>query len=215
MPSSFDGLRAMRAQYSTDSQGHDPKSNVDRYVVSNTNLVVLGAYSPTKDPLRVLAIDQTIGNSGWVYTIDGADGLTIVDSGTVKTEADRQSGWKSTLDRALLAAEAIESMLDDHMPFDIVVFEAPVAKGFRTESSAIMAYAIRHVVENHFGQLTAMISPQTGKRILTGYSNAKKPLVKQALAEQPWILGTVHNEHERDALVLDIAYRAALVKGSK
>ena len=90
----------------------------------------------------VLAFDQSISNTGWVLMV--AEHPFVIERGTLRTSPGEVVGHEGTLLRAVELEEEIDHLVwTQKVPGLIIAHEAPAVAGWRTDSSLLVALAIR------------------------------------------------------------------------
>jgi Holliday junction resolvasome RuvABC endonuclease subunit len=155
----------------------------------------------------VLAFDQTIRHTGWCVVRADERSLVVLQRGMLQTKPiPDKKGWEDTIPSAVEMHEQIHGVIVLHSEVSIVLHEAPPAKGFRIESSAMAALDI-HLVCKKLQLPVEMIHRQRISNRLTGNGNAKKAVVAAALRSRTWITGVpLRNEHEYDAMAVAVGY---------
>lgn len=134
----------------------------------------------------ILAIDQSIANSGWVYVvsayIEGEWGFDIRGAGNIRTEGDA-TGHEDTLRRVVTVYEQYVALIQAFTPSLIVHELPPVGSHMaRPESSLCSASALRIARCNHAPDTPIrMVAAQRAKKVITGNGNAKKAQVRDDL----------------------------------
>ena len=159
---------------------------------------------------EVIAFDQSIANTGYVYLVSGKEGVRVEMCGSLAVPPD---GYPKGHEGTLLRADTLAALADRilrRLPVTTVVHETPpVATGrmARPESSLVSATAIRQVARHH-GHPVVMVSNQHSKKVLVDNGNATKAEWHQAIERLPWT-HTGHrptNEGQRDAMCLALTY---------
>ena len=152
----------------------------------------------------VLAFDQSLSRTGWALM----DCLHpyVHDRGLLTTSP----GDETSIEGSLVRATALEEEIDHLVwrldaPGLMIAHEAPAVAGWRTDSSLLVALAIRIIARRRKLPLH-MVYAQHAKRRMTGNANADKPEVKVALEEMwPHLKGTrPWNNDIRDAVLIGI-----------
>jgi Holliday junction resolvasome RuvABC endonuclease subunit len=129
-------------------------------------------------PGRILAVDQSISNTGWAL-IERTGGISA--TGNIKTEQGPVKGHEDTLTRGTEVFSRYLTLISSLKP-DLIVHETPPVGGkmMRPESSLVSAAALRHAALVHQVPIR-MIGAQKAKKRWTGNGNAEKALVKEAI----------------------------------
>lgn len=160
--------------------------------------------------MRVLALDQTLTNTGWVLLEVGYDGnVVVLRKGTIKCQSSFKS-HEGSYDKAEqlryqlgLLAERIEPLTTHDF---VVVFERPAVRGFRLESSLMAGREIVGIAEAQQWNWH-MVSNLTMKKFLgIKLKGAKKSDVKDKLMAFDDVSSREWNEHMRDAYALGLTY---------
>lgn len=160
--------------------------------------------------LRVLAIDQSLVNSGWVL-IDTGFGRPphVLDYGTIHTRPqDGLRGYADSFARGDQLFGAFRALLMHTTP-EFVVTEMPAMQGKvasrNREAPLVATVAIRSAALSlgYRGRL-GMMQAQHVKKWLTGSGNALKPVVRTQVQSVIAFEGRI-NEHVADAAALVIA----------
>lgn len=157
---------------------------------------------------NVLAFDQSFSSTGWVHLRSDVNGVSIFGAGTFKTEQGALRGGEQDLERAGALYDWILEQIVERQP-EIVLYETP-PKGpgiHNPEVSLLCALAIR-LAARVCAYSVASVHAKTGKRMLTGNSNADKKTAHAVLMNLDWIEGLdiVKNEGQRDALMVALAH---------
>lgn len=159
----------------------------------------------------VIAFDQSIANTGWVYLVSDHKGVTVIGCGSLAVPpAGYPKGHEGTLLRADHLGFLVDDVFRSRMAPEMVVHETPpiaTGKMSRPESSLVAAAVIRQVAQRHDYKIS-MVSNQHSKKVLVGNGNADKKQWHKALDRLPWShLGQKPtNEGQRDALCLGLTY---------
>lgn len=159
---------------------------------------------------EVIAFDQSIANTGWVYLMSGREGVEVRDCGSLAVPPDGfPKGHEGTLLRADVLASFADAVLR-RLPVTTVVHETPpVATGkmARPESSLVSAAVIRQVALRQ-GHPVVMVSNQHSKKVIARDGNADKKKWHAAMERLPWHHHGKRptNEGQRDAMCLALTY---------
>lgn len=154
-------------------------------------------------PGTVLAVDQTLGASGWGYI--EPDG-TVAATGTVRGHTDL-TGHAGTLEKGTVQFVQFLDLLDAYLPSLVVHETPPVSKPgnkmMRPESSLVAANALRNAAV-YLGVPVTMVGSQKAKHRFTGKRDADKKEVRAALeALDPTLVGRKPmNEHIADGIAI-------------
>jgi Holliday junction resolvasome RuvABC endonuclease subunit len=128
----------------------------------------------------ILAVDQSIANSGWAYVWSDRDTFRVEAGGNLKTDPI-DKGHEDTLQRAVECFRQYMRLLGEYRP-DVIVHELPPVGNHmaRPESSLVSATALRTAA--HAREIPIkMVGAQHAKKVITGNGNAKKYDVKTCL----------------------------------
>lgn len=131
---------------------------------------------------RILALDQSIANTGWAVIEQGG---RVSAQGNLKTEPTTTAKSRShedLLQRASILFNEFVLLMQEVAP-DLVVHEMPPAGGRMRgggESSLVTANAVRNAA-TALAIPVRMESAQRAKKRWTGNGNAEKKMVKEAL----------------------------------
>lgn len=157
---------------------------------------------------RLLAVDQTCSNVGWVFLDSRGGVVTVEETGMVKTQerVPMLKGNADLLSRGSEVFTALGAVLARLKPHR-VVHEAPgVGGGLRNpESSLVASMALRCACVGADIPVS-MVANQPVKFWATGIRGATKPQIKQAMLR---LLPAVAdhkplNEHVYDALAVGL-----------
>lgn len=126
---------------------------------------------------RILAVDQSLANSGWAMIEMGV----VTWTGNIKTDP-MSVGHEDTLLRGERVYAEYQLLLRK-FEIDLIVHETPPVSGarmMRPESSLVSAVALR-IAGSLAGIPVEMVGAQRAKKRWTGNGNAKKPEVREAL----------------------------------
>ena len=170
---------------------------------------------------RVLAFDQTLGNTG-ISLIEVLEGKPAVcDTWHIKRPADGLTGFQATFSRAEYLRHRLGEILTwsiDLESLDFVVYEMPAVMGYRTESSLLAAYVLQTLATDLMIETPmVMVSNQHAKKVVLGNARIGKkevrPLIENLIEipklNHPW------NEHVADATMLGLAHLHDLTEGGK
>lgn len=162
---------------------------------------------------RILAFDQSLNNTGWVFLENDWNGLRISQRGTIRGQSD-EKGFLGNYQKSLGLMQMVTRIMVMHpLPPDMVIFEQPAVVGHRTDSALLAGQVIYlaavgtlrttpvRMVSNQ-AMKSALLAPgerlrgAEGKRAVGKVVEALIPV--DARAEGPW------NEHVRDAAALAI-----------
>jgi Holliday junction resolvasome RuvABC endonuclease subunit len=152
--------------------------------------------------MQVLAFDQALANTGWVFVdIGQVQQMGLLSWGTIRT-TPRDKGHQGNIERGVEVQRAVARQIDAWLPELVLYEQPPVARRgmARPESSLLAALAV-NVACNLANVEVLGISGQQAKRTLTGFTNADKGHIRLAIKER-WPSLKVTNEHERDAWAL-------------
>lgn len=151
---------------------------------------------------KIMAFDQTLANCGWVSVLINDGELWPIESGTIKGQW-LDAGMLEPVREAVVLREMASAFMVREFPSLILLELPPIRRpGMERESSLLGAVAVSMAAADH-GLTVVGVSAQKAKRELTGFANAKKPLVRQAVQERwPEYTKLLTNEHQRDAWVL-------------
>ncbi len=164
-------------------------------------------------PGHVLALDQSLTATGWVYLRVEGGNCFVANAGKFGGGFDDLTrGVEQDLQRGNLIYDKNQAGV---MASDLrYVHESPPhagnVKGGGT-SSLMAAQSVRNAASN-VGVGITMLGAQPAKRLICGNANARKPEAHAALKQHcfPWIFGVdlVTNEATRDALMLALLHLA-------
>jgi hypothetical protein len=200
-------------------------AGLDRWSATNPTSPIAKATKPTwAQPTRadladghVIAIDQSLANTGIVAMIHHESQLRVVGAESWKIDSDGAVGHEDSLRRAVLVAAMLGEFLDDYRgPEWVLRHELPIPlkpnpKIWRPESSLIAATAVRVIASERRIPVAEMMGAQTHKRITSGQANADKISHHAALEHLAAGLGVggwelVTNEAKRDAASIALAH---------
>lgn len=153
----------------------------------------------------VLAFDQSLGHTGWVYLqVDGGD-LEPLAAGSITTEVvGNVTITEDAYLRSMKVEQAVVSVFERHV--DLVVMELPPtgARQLKQVTSSLMAGYPIYATASRRGCPVEIIQGQKAKRRWTGNPSASKSMVREALVAQfPWVAKMRPlNEHTTDAVLL-------------
>jgi Holliday junction resolvasome RuvABC endonuclease subunit len=153
--------------------------------------------------LDILAFDQSLANTGWVYITRGR----VVDQGLIKTEErDDLRGIEADLVRSYDLGQPIGNLFARWSGEYTVlqpVLELPAVKGKgRITSSLLAAAAVVQMAHRQGVKRPHFVNAQRAKKLVTGNVNATKAEVKEAMAAMLPDLslpGRTFNQHISDA----------------
>lgn len=151
----------------------------------------------------ILAVDQSIANSGWAYIVSDTDSFVVQGTGNLKTYEMAKS-HEDTLRRAVVCYRQYRSLIESFDPVLVVHEMPPVGNHMaRPESSLVSAAALRMAAYD--AKVTIrMVGAQRAKKVITGNGNAAKSEVKEKLLKLVPDLTRLKpiNEHVIDAVAL-------------
>ena len=161
----------------------------------------------------ILALDVAFCNTGWaVVDAGGANPEPLVAAGCITTKPSRDKGPKGAADieRVAEIARGLEGVVDRYGPH-LIVGELPY--GSKDASAAVAAGICKGIL----GSLRVWavvpcvwVTPQAGKKALTGSASGSKAKVQDAVLEIWPEVGTlVGFEHICDALAGLVAARGS------
>jgi hypothetical protein len=169
--------------------------------------------------LPVLAFDQTLSQTGWVYLGVDEAGIQALARGTLRTTTTA-TGFLGTMDKAKQLDAALWAAEFDGegrgVPWSLVV-EMPAVGGRRTESSLMAAREIHRFCSVYFFMEPVFVSIQAARRTLGGpQARNDKKLGHEALGRlMPETLARDWNEHTRDAAILALGHLHDLKEGQR
>lgn len=96
-------------------------------------------------PLRVLAFDQTLSNTGWaVVGYDRKTGIEVIAGGIISPSKDARGSFWETYEKSIQLSIGVRKVFDEVADdVDFVCFETPpVGQAFRPESSLIAGQVV-------------------------------------------------------------------------
>lgn len=162
----------------------------------------------TAIPFRVLAVDQSLVNSGWVLVHFDNSGLArLLDFGTIHTRPIQGlKGFADSFARGENLYGAFRALLMTTEP-SLVIHEMPAIMGkslSRNREAAVVAcMALRCACSSLGHRYVGMVQAQHAKKVLTGLPNSSKGEVR--LAVERFFDISAMDEHCVDALGLIVA----------
>lgn len=158
---------------------------------------------------RILALDQTLTNTGWVVLEGGNGSLEVLMKGIIKCSSDLSS-HEASYDKAEQLMYHLAMLTDKIAPLTtedfVVVFERPAVRGFRIESALMAGREVVRMAEA-MGWRWEMVSNLTMKKFLgIKVKGAKKSDVKDKLMAHTDVSISGWNEHNRDACAIGLTY---------
>lgn len=156
----------------------------------------------------VLAFDQSFSSTGWVNLRMGSGLCDVISTGTYRTPVGLLRGGEQDLERAHALFDYTTGVIAHVFPSVVLYESPPKGHGVRhPEVSLLCALAIRLAAAG-LSIPTASVHAKTGKKMVTGNSNADKKVAHAALMSLGWIqgLGLVTNEGQRDAMLVGLAH---------
>lgn len=163
----------------------------------------------------ILAFDQTLGNTGWVWLQvwqDGTPEVAMTGTCTPPTVDKKVKGHELNLLRSVALQQEMLVLIDSMShALDIVLHETPPVgnRMARPESSLLAAHCIAYAC-NLRGVPRLSVGAQRAKSVVCGNGNAKKAEAHAALRKRYATsieeFDQVTNEHQRDALMLALVY---------
>lgn len=158
---------------------------------------------------RILALDQTLTNTGWVVLEGGNGAIEVLMKGTIKCSSELTS-HEASYDKAEQLMYHLAVLTDKIAPLTtenfVVVFERPAVRGFRTESSLMAGREVVRMAEA-MNWHWEMVSNLSMKKFLgIKIKGAKKSDVKDKLMIHTDVSSREWNEHTRDACGLGLTY---------
>lgn len=157
---------------------------------------------------HLLVFDQTLSSTGWVWVRSDIDGLKLIDHGTIKTAPLEKEGHMANLQRSpLVYSQVLDLAYRFDRVVDFLIHEMPPVgrPGMHRPESSLMAATVIHIVGSRLGIPVTAVSAQSAKRTLTGFANAPKNVVAEAIRDL-WPDMKLPNEHVRDAWALAWQY---------
>lgn len=152
--------------------------------------------------MKFISFDPSLANCGWV-SVGIYDGeIRPVHSGVIRSTWTDQ-GLLEPIFQTVGLTQLVGDVLGLVDPELVLVEMPPVRRpNMERESSLLACTAVAMAASEH-GLRVVGVSAQKAKRSLTGFANAKKPVVREAfLAKWPMHRASVTNEHTRDAWLL-------------
>lgn len=160
--------------------------------------------------VKVLCFDQTLNNCGWALLSTEFDGISVLNSGTIRPPAVGREvkGFESTFTKSIFLARDIRELLNKRFgQFDKVVLELPSVMGYRTESSLVAAVSICIKLDEMGYDFPTFVSRQSAGAALCGDRAASKTrsseVVNRLVTERPFKVGA-WTEHVRDAVFVGL-----------
>lgn len=158
---------------------------------------------------RVLALDQSLANTGWVLLETGGDSVRVVFKGTLRPKSQSLS-HEGTYEKAASLEAMLEQVALKCLPLlssdFVVVMERPSVRGYRVESALMAGREVYRMSHRLVGSDPVMVSNLTMRKTFGLKAKDPKAKVKEALVPYvPEVGGREWNEHMRDALALGLA----------
>jgi Holliday junction resolvasome RuvABC endonuclease subunit len=154
----------------------------------------------------VLAFDQSMASTGWVYLDSDDEGNAhVLGTGMIITTPTGLGSFEDTYSRMIEIEGEMQHVINALRPSRIV-HEMPAVFGKRTEASLLASVVLRLVAHRSDYDIS-MIGAQRMKKIIAGKPNASKDEVKSAV--KSIIPGIVKckplNEHIYDATAIGLS----------
>lgn len=156
---------------------------------------------------KILSVDQSLANSGWVLTLLRPDDtVDVLDYGTIHSRPlEGKSGFEDSFSRGDQLFGAFRALVMHTSP-DIIVHEMPVIMGKvasrNREAGTVSVMALRNAaVSLGFRGRILMVQSQHMRKVVTGSVKASKGEIKEAVLGQVKVDGSI-NEHVSDAIAL-------------
>lgn len=197
--SPFDGAQAMDA--------------LSRFATTEEPGYVPAPLKPAPGGVHLLAFDQSLSDTGWVYLHHGTSHTQILDAGNLKAPGTKEKGVSGTLVQGESMHFMVRSLMESKVGVSRVAYETPATgpKMMRTEASLVAALGIR-IAARERGLQVSQHGAQSGKKFVCGIPNAEKKVAHAALARH---FGTMEgyelitNEARRDALLVALVALSA------
>lgn len=160
------------------------------------------------NPFRVLAVDQSLVNSGWVLVRFEQSGVPeLLDYGTIHTRPIAGlKGFADSFARGEHLYGAFRALLMTTEP-ELVLHEMPAIMGKSSsrnrEAAVVACMALRCACSSLGHRYVGMVQAQHAKKVLTGLPNSPKGEVR--IAVERFFDTDSMNEHCVDALGLIVA----------
>jgi len=150
----------------------------------------------------IMGFDQTLANCGWVTCLVEGNNLGLVGAGLIKGHWF-DAGMLEPIREAVDLCNYVKALMVYHAPSLVLVEMPPIKRpGMERESSLLGCVAVAMAADDCGIQVIG-VNAQKVKRQLTGFANAKKPAVREAMQKKwPQHNKTLSNEHLRDAFAL-------------
>lgn len=154
--------------------------------------------------VTVAAFDQSLSATGWLTAVITRGKLHVLRRGTLRPPMPSVKGHHGSIVKALMLADLLRKA--DIMPWggQVVAEQTPVA-GYRLESSLLAGY----VVAAEYPSTIFVGRQHALSLVLPPEQRFEKKHTKQVVDRYVYedhSLGVSWNEHQRDALLLAIAY---------
>lgn len=156
--------------------------------------------STTSAPLRIMAIDPGLNNTGWGIVSKSGNNLSYVASGVIKPPSKDELG-----NRLAVIFREVETLLKTHQPDQVAIEETFVNASPRDTLKLGQARGVALVVPAFYGYSVAEYAPNLVKKSIVGNGHASKEQI-QHMVKILLPKAQINSADEADALAIAITH---------